>query len=257
MPKVAVVGLGEAGVLYARGLRDARFEVNGYDPYTTLSETGITQFEDLADALDGVDLAITLVGSIAAEAVTNDVLSHLASGALLADFNTGGPELKAKLGRAASESGVRFVDVAVLAPVPRAGVRTPLMASGSDADAFAQLFAATGAPVESIGGVPGDAASRKLIRSVFMKGLAAAVLESVGAAEAAGCGPWLRDQIAAELVGDPHTLIDRLIDGSRDHATRRVHEVDDARRYLESIDRPTWTMQAAHSWLTSLERANA
>ena len=257
MPKVAVVGLGEAGVLYARGLRDAGFEVTGYDPYATLDEPGIVQFEQLSDALDDVDLAITLVGATAAESVTTDVLRHLTSGTLLADFNTGGPELKARLGTAASECGVRFVDVAVLAPVPREGVRTPLMASGPDAEAFAELFASTGAPVDAIGGQSGDAAARKLIRSVFMKGLAAVVLESVGAADAAGCGPWLRDQIAAELVGDPHALIDRLIDGSRAHATRRVHEVEDARHYLETIHRPTWTMQAAHSWLTSLERANA
>jgi 3-hydroxyisobutyrate dehydrogenase-like beta-hydroxyacid dehydrogenase len=257
MTKVAVIGLGEAGVLYARGLRDAGFDVTGYDPFTTLDEPGIARCERLADAVTGVDLVITLVGAGVAESVAADVLSHLEPGVLLADFNTGGPDLKSRIGRAAAARGVRFVDVAVLAPVPRAGARTPLMVSGADAEAFADLFARTGAPVDAIGGVPGDAASRKLIRSVFMKGLAAVMLESVGAAEAAGCASWLRDQVAAEFAGDPQMLIDRLIEGSRAHATRRVHEVDDARAYLESIDRPTWTMQAAHSWLASLERANA
>ncbi|PJK23997.1 NAD(P)-binding domain-containing protein [Mycolicibacterium goodii] len=256
MPKVAVVGLGEAGALYARGLRDSGFEVSGYDPYTKLDEAGIVQHERLENALAEVELVITLVGATAAQGVTEAVLAHLKPGAMIADLNTGGPELKRRLGAAAAERGVRFVDVAVLAPVPRAGVRTPLMASGAGADEFADLFAATGAPVESIGGEPGDAAARKLIRSVFMKGLAAAVLESFGAAEVAGCAPWLREQVAAELAGDPHALIDRLIDGSRAHAARRVHEVTDARDYLESIDQPTWTMQAARSWLSSLDRAN-
>ncbi|MGV9799624.1 NAD(P)-binding domain-containing protein [Mycobacterium sp. NPDC003449] len=256
MPKVAVVGLGEAGALYARGLRDCGFEVSGYDPFARLDETGIAQPGRLEDALAGVELVITLVGATAAQGVTEAVLAHLEPGATIADFNTGGPELKRRLGAAAAARGVHFVDVAVLAPVPRAGVRTPLMASGPGADAFASLFAATGASVESIAGEPGDAAARKLIRSVFMKGMAAAVLESVGAAEAAGCAPWLREQIAAELAGDPHALIDRLIDGSREHAARRVHEVTDARDYLDSIDQPTWTMQAARSWLASLDRAN-
>lgn len=257
MPKVAVVGLGEAGALYARGLRNCGFEVTGYDPFATLDDAGITQCERLEDALDGVDLVITLVGATAAQRVTEQVLGFLKPGALLADLNTGGPDLKRRLAAAAAERGVHFIDVAVLAPVPRAGVRTPLMASGARADEFAKLFAATAAPVESIGGEPGDAAARKLIRSVFMKGLAAVVLESVGAAEAAGCGTWLRGQIAAELAGDPHALIDRLIDGSRAHAARRVHEVTDARDYLDSIDQPAWTMQAARSWLESLDRANA
>lgn len=257
MPKVAVIGLGEAGALYARGLRDAGFDVAGYDPFIQLDEPGIAQSDSLADALAGVDLVITLVGAGAARKVTGDVLAHVAAGTLLADFNTGGPELKGKLAEAAAATGVRFVDVAVLAPVPRAGVRTPLMVSGADADAFAELFAPTGAVVDAIGGQPGDAAARKLIRSVFMKGMAAVVLESVGAAEAAGCEPWLRDQIADELAGDARALIDRLIDGSRAHAARRVHEVSDARDYLESIDQPAWTMQAARSWLSSLDRTNA
>lgn len=257
MRKVAVVGLGEAGALYARGLRDAGFDVSGYDPFAQMDEPGITQYGNLADALTGVDLVITLVGASAAEKVTGDVLAHLAPGTLLADFNTGGPDLKAKLAGAAAVKGVRFVDVAVLAPVPRMGIRTPLMVSGVDADAFAEQFAATGASVESIGGRAGDAAARKLIRSVFMKGMAAVVLESMGAAEAAGCAPWLRDQIAAELSGDAYALIDRLIDGSRAHAARRIHEVSDASDYLDSIDQPTWTMQAARSWLTSLDHADA
>jgi 3-hydroxyisobutyrate dehydrogenase-like beta-hydroxyacid dehydrogenase len=257
MPKVAVIGLGEAGALYARGLRDAGYEVSGYDPFTRLDEDGISQFDELADTLAGVDFAITLVGASAAEAVTRDVLVDLASGALLADFNTGGPELKARLGAAARARGVRFVDVAVLAPVPRAGVRTPLMVSGADADDFADLFASTGAAVDSIGGQPGEAAARKLIRSVFMKGLAAVVLESVGAADAAGCGPWLREQIVGEFTGDVEALLDRLIDGSRAHAGRRVHEVSDARDYLQSIDQPTWVTDAAHTWLSSLHRAHA
>lgn len=257
MPKVAVVGLGEAGALYARGLRDAGYEVSGYDPFTRIDEAGIDQHERLEHALDGAELVITLVGAGAAQGVTEAVLAHLKPGAMIADLNTGGPELKRQLGAAAAERGVHFVDVAVLAPVPRAGVRTPLMASGAAASAFAEFFAATGASVESIGGEPGDAAARKLIRSVFMKGLAAAVLESVGAAEKAGCASWLRGQIAAELAGDPHALIDRLIEGSRAHAARRVHEVTDARDYLESIDQPAWTMQAARSWLSSLDRATA
>jgi 3-hydroxyisobutyrate dehydrogenase-like beta-hydroxyacid dehydrogenase len=255
--KVAVVGLGEAGALYARGLRDAGYEVSGYDPYSRLIEPGIVQSPQLEGAVADVDFIVTLVGATAARAVTDQVLQYVRSGTLLADFNTGGPELKRTLGAAAASRGVRFVDVAVLAPVPRAGVRTPLMVSGVDADAFVDMFRSTGASVVSIGGQPGDAASRKLIRSVFMKGLAAVLLESMGAAEAAECGPWLRDQIIGELSGDVPVLIDRLIDGSREHAARRVHEVEDARDYLESIRQPNWTMQAARSWLSSFVPADA
>ena len=46
-------------------------------------------------------------------------------------------------------------------------------------------------------GEAGAAAARKLVRSVFYKGLAAAVTEALRAARAAGCEQWLR-QLAEE-----------------------------------------------------------
>lgn len=91
-----------------------------------------------------------------------------------------------------------------------------------------------------------------MLRSVFMKGLAAVVLESVTAADHTGSGEWLRRQIAGEFAGDAGQLIDRLIDGSRLHAERRIHEVDDAVDYLESHGQPTWVSRAAKQWLEHL-----
>lgn len=62
MTIVAVLGLGEAGALYARGFRDAGYEVAGYDPFTTLAEPGVRQETELAAALLGAELVVSLVG---------------------------------------------------------------------------------------------------------------------------------------------------------------------------------------------------
>ena len=51
---------------------------------------------------------------------------------------------------------------------------------------YVGLLAAVGVPAEVAGSEAGDAATRKLLRSVAIKGVAAAVLEAVRAAEAAG-----------------------------------------------------------------------
>jgi 3-hydroxyisobutyrate dehydrogenase-like beta-hydroxyacid dehydrogenase len=248
MTNTAVIGLGEAGGLYARGLRDAGYTVSGFDPFTRLDEAGIRQEQDLAAAVADADLVVSLVGARAAEGVAREALGAMRAGAVFADLNTGSPELKRRLEEAGGTHGVLVADVAVLAPVPRAGVRTPLMVSGSGAARFTELFAGSAAPVESIGGAAGDAAARKLVRSVFMKGLAAVILESVGAAEAAGCEQWLREQIADEFSGDAPALVQRLIDGSRQHAGRRAHEVEDARDYLETLGRPSWVTAASRRW---------
>ena len=42
--------------------------------------------------------------------------------------------------------------------------------------------------------------AKKLLRSVFYKGMAAAVVEALEAARAAGYEQWLREHLAAELT---------------------------------------------------------
>ena len=73
----------------------------------------------------------------------------------------------------------------------------------------------------------------KLLRSVFMKGLAASAIESLAAARGAGHEPWLEEQIAA-VIGRP--LLDRLVSGSRMHASARVDEMEAARDLLVELD---------------------
>jgi len=49
-------------------------------------------------------------------------------------------------------------------------------------------------------GPAGLAAGRKLLRSVFYKGMAASIVEALEAARAAGDDQWLQDHIATELA---------------------------------------------------------
>ncbi|GAA4728815.1 DUF1932 domain-containing protein [Phytohabitans rumicis] len=255
MAVIAILGLGEAGRIYARDLRAAGCTVRGFDPYARLDiedAPGVDQVPTAPDAMAGADLVISLVGARAAEAVARAALPHCPRHAVYADLNTGSPALKRTVAATAAARGVAFADVAVLAPVPRRGAGTPLIASGTGAGAFADLVRPVGVPVETIPGGAGAAASRKLLRSVFMKGLAAVLLECEAAAVAAGQEPWLRGQIVGELSGDAGALIDRLVEGSRTHAARRVHEIDDAAAYLDELGQPAWVTRAARAWLASL-----
>jgi hypothetical protein len=87
-----------------------------------------------------------------------------------------------------------------------------------------------------------------------MKGLAAASIESLRAAQAAGCEPWLHEEIAAVLAGADAALLDRLVSGSRRHATRRVGEMRDARELLAELGVEPRVTAAAEGWLTQLEK---
>ena len=52
MSVITVLGLGEAGQLYARGLMEAGATVRGYDPFVDARGAGIAQSDDLAVALE-------------------------------------------------------------------------------------------------------------------------------------------------------------------------------------------------------------
>ena len=51
-----------------------------------------------------------------------------------------------------------------------------------------------------------------------------------------------------------NALLERLLTGSERHATRRVHEVRDARELLAELGVEGRVSAAAEGWLTELER---
>jgi len=128
-------------------------------------------------------------------------------------------------------------------------VRTPCLVSGPGAARFADVFRPLGTPVEVLGPEPGEAATRKLLRSVFMKGIAAAAIESLAAAEAAGSEAWLREQILT-VLDEP--LLDRLLAGSRQHAVRRVDEMEAASTLVADLGLEPSVARAAAQVLARL-----
>jgi 3-hydroxyisobutyrate dehydrogenase-like beta-hydroxyacid dehydrogenase len=147
------------------------------------------------------------------------------------------------------------VDVALMSPVPGLGLRTPMLVSGSHAERYAELLRPLGAEVTVQPGAAGAAISRKLLRSVFYKGLAAAVVEALAGAEAAGCADWLAGNIAAELAGFDESSIHRLVDGTHRHARRRVDEMAAAAEQLRELGVPARSATAAHDLLVALRDA--
>jgi 3-hydroxyisobutyrate dehydrogenase-like beta-hydroxyacid dehydrogenase len=247
--EVAVLGLGEAGGRIAADLVAAGCAVRGWDP--ARRPAGITSAASDREAVRGADVVL----SINAAAVACDVAAHvsdaLAANALYADLNTASPTLKRQL---AESLPVLFADVALIGIVPSTGLATPALASGAGADRFAELFRPLGMPVDVVGPAPGAAAGLKLLRSVFMKGIAVAAIESLAAARAVGVEDRVRADIA-EVIGEP--LLERLLSGSRTHAARRADEMRAAAAYVEELGVTPRIASAAAEWLTDLHANEA
>jgi 3-hydroxyisobutyrate dehydrogenase-like beta-hydroxyacid dehydrogenase len=257
-PVVAVLGLGEAGSAIATDLRRAGAVVRGYDPAVPAPD-GVVGCQGDADACRGASVILSLTTAHEAHAALIAALPAVAKDAIYADLNTSSSALKEQLAAAAGQAGVAFADVALMSPVPGHGLRTPMLVSGPAAEGYARVLGTLGANVEVLPGPAGAAADRKLVRSVFFKGLAAAVTESLRAARAAGCEDWIRENIAAELTAASAATVDRLEQGSIRHARRRAEEMAAATELLTELGVPPRISAASEQWLQQLmsERAAA
>ncbi|MER6091132.1 DUF1932 domain-containing protein [Streptomyces bluensis] len=225
--RVGILGLGEAGALYAAGFLENGWEVAGFDPADVSAPGGVERKATPADVVAGCDLVLGLTGAKAALEVALEVAPRLRAATVYADMNAAAPELKRSIAAAIGASPAVFADVSVIGPVPKYGHRTALVASGPGASVIADYFGALGAPVEDLGPEPGAASARKLLRSLFMKGLGAIIVEAVEAGRATGDERWVREQIAAELA-DGEATLERLYQGTYKHGARRAREVSAA-----------------------------
>jgi 3-hydroxyisobutyrate dehydrogenase-like beta-hydroxyacid dehydrogenase len=243
--KLGVLGLGEAGAAIAADAAAAGAAVTGFDPDPERDAPGIARVTVPAEAVEGAD-AVLSVNAAALDAA-HSVASRLAPGQVFADLNSAGPPLKRAVADIVAPAA--FADVALMGAVPRLRIRTPALASGPGAERFAELLRPLGMPVDVLGPEPGTAATRKLLRSVFLKGMAAAAIETLRAGEAAGCEEWVRAELAAALESAD---LERLVTGSKRHARRRVDEVGDACELLEELGVEPRVARAAGEWLTEL-----
>jgi 3-hydroxyisobutyrate dehydrogenase-like beta-hydroxyacid dehydrogenase len=233
--RIAVIGLGEAGSLIAADLVKAAQAVTGYDPANVPTPSGIVRHDRPTAAVRDADVVIALTAARDARTAIEQTLADIPPTALYADFSTSSAGLKRELATVAAGRNLPFVDVALVGIVPGNGLCTPALASGSGAARFVAMFRPLGMPVELVSEVAGDAATRKLLRSVVMKGLAGTVIEALRGAEQAGCADWLWNNLAADITNADASFLARLVRGTQLHAARRLEEMEAAAALLGEL----------------------
>ena len=139
-PIVALLGLGEAGAAIASDLVAQAVVARGWDPDPARRVAGLERAPSAREAVAGADVVLSVNAQAAAVPAALSVVGALTPDQLFADLNTTSAEVKRQVAAAIVPSGAAFVDVALLAPVPGTGVRTPCLASGAGAERFAEIF---------------------------------------------------------------------------------------------------------------------
>ncbi len=231
---VSILGLGEAGSQFANDLVALGIAVTGHDPaLKRVLHPTVRLANSNAEAAQGADIVLSVNVSAVAEAVAREVLPMLRPGQIYAEMNTASPDTKRAVAAILKPSGALVVDVAIMAPVPPKGILTPFLVSGPGAALFAEKLRLLGLDISVLSDQMGEAATRKLLRSIVYKGIAAVVGEAVAAGQSFGLEPYIREQIGS-VIGGNDTLIDRFLEGSKTHALRRSHELEAVVQMLEA-----------------------
>lgn len=250
--RVAILGLGEAGAMYARAFALAGHAVAGFDPRDVDVDAGVEKAGSVREAVQGSDLVLGLTTAKPSVAVAEEAAPALSAEAMYIDLNAAAPERKLEVAAALGETA-KVVDGAVIGSVQKFGAQVHVLLSGPYAEEAASMLGQIDARAESIGGNVGDASRRKLLRSVFMKGLGALVTEAMATGESAGEVTWMRQQIAGELAQGEATL-DRLWSGTKTHAFRRGAELGDSLAALLDVGNDWPMTRAARSLHLGLAR---
>lgn len=233
--RVAVFGLGEAGASVAADLARRGATVHAYDPAVRETPPGVVRHDRPDGAVENADLVLAVTAAGDARGAFLQALDDIPERAVYADLATSSAAHKRDLAARAEERSLRFADVALMSTVPGKGILTPQLVAGSGADRYVELLTPVGARVTIVGPRAGDAAVRKLLRSVVMKGLAAVLIEALEAGHAAGLEDWLWRHVTAEIVSGEEAFLRRLVEGTGPHAERRLHEMEAARELLEEL----------------------
>ncbi|MBD3662969.1 3-hydroxyisobutyrate dehydrogenase [Sulfitobacter aestuariivivens] len=131
--KIGFIGLGNMGAPMAANLAAAGHDVSGYDVASTTAQ-GVTVASDIATAVDGAEVVITMLpnGAILRD-VADSALPRMTAGSLLIDCSTVDVESARDTASQADAAGVLFVDAPVSGGIGGAAAGTlTFMAGGSD-----------------------------------------------------------------------------------------------------------------------------
>lgn len=250
---VAILGLGEAGSHFARDLAALGVKVQGWDPQPKrpLPE-GFVLAESNSAAVQGAHIIFSVNLSGVSAEVAAEVLPVLQPHQLFLEMNTSAPAKKQCIAEILAPSGVQFVDLAIMAPVPPTGIKTPMLATGPGATLFQQKMQDFLLQIEVLPNPEiGMAAQLKLLRSIVYKGIAGVIYEAVEAGKVFGEEAYMREQIRS-IIGGKDELINRFVEGTYTHAARRKEEMEAVVEMLKAKDLEAWMSKAARDQLGKL-----
>lgn len=260
LPSIAFVGFGEAGQAFAAGLmsQSPGLVISAYDILTDDPATAESKRADYArTGVEGLDSTLAIQADVIFSTVTAEAALTAArsvstaglGGALFFDCNSCAPATKRQAAQVIDAAGGRYVDTAVMAPVHPARHRTAMLVSGEHSQAARRTLDALGMNARIAEGPVGTASTRKMVRSVMIKGMEALTLECFLAARRAG----VETEVLASLEKSfPDFGWERQggynLERAMTHGLRRAAEMREVAKTVADLGLPSDMAAATALW---------
>lgn len=247
--KIGFVGFGEAAYHIARSLRESgasaitAFDINTYTPRlgdtirSRAQQAGARLVNTNEELAQSSHILLSTVTANQAGAAAAQNAPYLSSQHFYADLNSVSPGLKRSIASRITATGARFVEIAVMAPVPPYGHCVPMLAGGESADFFADRLRPLGFSIKVVSLEVGTAAATKMFRSIIVKGLEALITECVLGASRYHAEDRVFASLAESFPGmDWQKLADYMIGRVIVHGERRAREMEEVAETLRSSE---------------------
>jgi 3-hydroxyisobutyrate dehydrogenase-like beta-hydroxyacid dehydrogenase len=267
MSKLGFIGFGEAAFNIAKGLRKEGLEgILAYDklwnvePQSELigkraAEAGVTLAPSFKELVESCDVVVSAVSANLSVPLAQAARPFLKRNQLYVDLNATSPMTKEEANAIISPVA-RFVDCAVMGPVPTYGHKVPLSVSGEGAGEFAAKMAPYGMNITLMDAPAGSASASKMFRSIFMKGFISLLLEMLEASHKYGVEDDVLASVQESLTAGPLLeVINSMVTRGVIHSARREHEMDEVITTLDALQVDAIMSKAAKDklkWCTEL-----
>jgi 3-hydroxyisobutyrate dehydrogenase-like beta-hydroxyacid dehydrogenase len=246
--RIAIIGFGEAGGIFGCDFAQQGIAVSIFDILlhslkareTMLSkarECGVQARESLSDCVRDAELVISAVTASSAQDVASEASSVLRSDQNFLDINSVSPGTKRAIAAHIEKGHGRFVEAAVMAPVPGNRLKVPMLLGGTHAAELAIRLQAIGVNASFASERIGVPSAVKMCRSVMIKGIEALAVECLFAARRYGAEEAVLASLAATYpqMGWQDRLPDYLLSRVAEHGKRRAAEMREVAQALNDV----------------------
>ena len=192
---------------------------------------------NVSEACAGADVVFSLVTADQAGAAARSAAKTDLAGALYFDGNSCAPDTKRASAKLIEAAGGRYVDLAIMTPVHPKLHKSPCLIAGPHRDAANSVAKTLGMAVELVGDQVGAASTRKMIRSVMIKGLEALTLECFLAARKAGIEADILESLESSFPGfDWARRAPYMMERAATHGIRRAAEMEEVAQTLRDLE---------------------